>query len=261
MRPQALNHLFLARPSPVAGARDLLPSRAPSQHSASRSEPAVGRAATLIPGNSYFLRVGLGRKGTPLPTPGPGPANIRALCFSPLREGLGLGWGEFRGQRGRWDPIPSPSAPWVPFWTVEMGWGIPPPRARHRHWRDLKSRSSPLPSSPLSARERPQRTPATSPLRAGYGKRRPSRSRESCAARPLPPQSPCRPATGRAGCPQGLVLRGAARAFPAGQPGTRAEPVRSKVVAARAGGHSVPCFPGPDTQSGCLRASGGDPVP
>lgn len=226
------------RPRRAPGAsfhpRGLLPPPARSQNPASHSQPAAGRAATLIPGNSNSLRVGLGRKGTPLPTSLPGPGNVRALCFLRLREGLGLGWGEFRGQRGRWGPISSPSALWIPLWTVEMGWGTPPPRGRRRHWRDLKSCSSPLPSSPLCARRRPQRTPASSELWAGHGKAHPSRH----AARALPS-----PATGSAGYPQGLALRNAAPVSPAGQPGTPAEPVRAKVVAAPAGGHSVPCFP------------------
>lgn len=110
-------------------------SPAPSQHPASHSQPAAGRAATLIPGNSNSLRVGLGRKGTPLPTSLPGPGNVRALCFLRLTEGLGLGlgWGEFRGQRGRWGPISPPSALWIPLWTVEVGWGTASPRGRRRH--------------------------------------------------------------------------------------------------------------------------------
>lgn len=70
-----------------------------------------------------------------------------------------------------------------------MGWGAPPPRDGQWRWRDLQSRSSALPSSPLSNRERPQRSPATFPNRSGFGEMHPSRSREPSAACTSLPQS------------------------------------------------------------------------
>ena len=91
-----------------------------------------------------------------------------------------------------------------------------------------------LPSSLLCAGQRPQRTPALGRLWEDA----PLEEQGACSARALPS-----PATGSAGCPQGLALRNAAPVSPAGQPGTPAEPRRAKVVAAAAGGHSVPRFP------------------
>lgn len=61
--------------------------------------------------------------------------------------------------------------------------------------------------------------------------------------------------------PRGLRSGARPLVSSAGQPGTCAEPARSKVVGAPVGGHSVPCFPGAGTWSHCLYAVSGDPVP
>lgn len=61
---------------------------------APRLQPAAGRAATLIPGNSNSRRVGLGRTGT---APPPGSWTFGRFALRALgRVCLGLGWGEFR---------------------------------------------------------------------------------------------------------------------------------------------------------------------
>lgn len=186
-RPQPPNHLFPARPSPAASARGLLPSPAAGPGQAPRSQPAAGRAATLIPGNSNSRRVGLGRTGTALPAPF---LDIRSLCSPRLREGLvGSGVGRISAVKRA---LGSQSCPLLRSGShlgSGMGWGAPPPRDGHWRWRNLQSRSFPLPSSSLGARERPQRTPATSPNRSCFGKTHPSRSREPCATCTSLPQS------------------------------------------------------------------------
>lgn len=165
----------------------LLPSPAPGPGQAPGSQPAARRAATLIPGNSNSRRVGLGRTATVLPTRF---LDIRSLCSPRLREGLvGSGVGRIsavkRALGSQSCPLlrsGSPFGQWNGVGRTAAGDG-------HWRWRNLQSHSSPLPSSPLGAGERPQRTPATSPNRSGFGKTHPSRSREPCAACTLLPQS------------------------------------------------------------------------
>lgn len=125
-----------------------------------------------------------------------------------------------------------------------MGWGAPPPRDGQWRWRELQSRSSALPSSPLGNRERPQRTPTTFPNPSGFGKTHPFwEPGADCglhfASRVSPLAGP--PPTVLA-VPGSLCSGSLPLTSPAGQPGTRGEPARSEVVAASASELAVPCL-------------------
>ena len=97
-----------------------------------RSQPAAGRAATLIPGNSNSRRVGLGGTGTALLTRF---LDIRSLCSPRPGEGRVWVWvwgGEnFGGKESVGIPLPSPSRSGSPFgqWngvgrTATAGWAV-----------------------------------------------------------------------------------------------------------------------------------------
>lgn len=260
-RPQSPNHLFPARPSPATGAPGLLPSRAPGLGRAPRSEPAARRAATLILGNSNSLRVGLGRTGTLLPTPVLVPSSTRALC-SPRLERVWV-WDRenFGGKEAFGIQSRTLLRSGSPFGQGN-GVGRTSAAGGRWRWRDLKSRSSLLPSSPLPARESP--TPEDScnlPTPDQLWEDSPLAERGalcgSCFAFPVPWQA----RHWRCWLSRGLRSEALPLDFPVGQPGMRAEPAHSKVVAALVGGHLVPCFPGAGTQSRCLCAASRDPVP